>query len=163
MSEQWRATPRIRSDHLRTLLDEIETWLKAGDLEQPAWFNVPHDRAGSDWLIRIDATLPIPRTRVDNPNREIPVDMQTLYDRDLPTDTTVPVEIPVGPARAEMVQAALAGLHPKEREVAELVLVQGMSMAEVAAELGLSRTTIWRRVESAKSHLVAELGVLYRD
>lgn len=61
-------------------------------------------------------------------------------------------------ARARAVYAAMDGLRPDDRRLLELVAVDGLSPAEAAAALGISRVATRVRLTRARRRLRAALG-----
>ena len=55
------------------------------------------------------------------------------------------------------VRMAVARLPPEIRDVATMVFMDGRCWAEVAARLGVSRQTVWRRMVKARRFLMREL------
>ncbi|HEX4830048.1 MAG TPA: sigma-70 family RNA polymerase sigma factor [Trebonia sp.] len=62
--------------------------------------------------------------------------------------------------RVALVQAALSGLNPGEREVIELTLRQDLDPGEVALVLGVSRNHVHALLSRAREQLLAGLAVL---
>lgn len=54
--------------------------------------------------------------------------------------------------------AAMAGLEAAERDVVERHLLGGRSVREIAAELDVSKSTVWDRLDRAMAHLRAAMG-----
>ncbi len=59
-----------------------------------------------------------------------------------------------------MTAAALAELPEKTRRAFELHRIEEMTVAEVAAELGLSRSRVWALVREAYEHIDLRLNGL---
>jgi RNA polymerase sigma-70 factor (ECF subfamily) len=62
---------------------------------------------------------------------------------------------------ARRILAAIAGLPDDEREVFDLVRIQGLALAEAGRALGVSDTTVKRRLNQGLKLLAASLGDLY--
>jgi RNA polymerase sigma factor (sigma-70 family) len=62
---------------------------------------------------------------------------------------------------ARRILEAIGSLPEEEREVLELVRIQGMTKAEAAAVLGVSPKTVQRRLTRGRLLLVDQLGDLY--
>jgi len=77
------------------------------------------------------------------------------------TDTVPPerlLDIAAGdPDDGLAVEAVLAGLESTEREVVELVLVEGLSYTEAAERLGLSISATGKRLQRARDRLRTQL------
>jgi RNA polymerase sigma factor (sigma-70 family) len=77
------------------------------------------------------------------------------------TDATVDITEDAGRAEFRtLVQSAVGGLNPSEREVIELQLGQSLELAEVALVLGVSRNRVRSLLSRACDQLQACLGVL---
>lgn len=73
--------------------------------------------------------------------RATPIDADTILSRDAPPDV-----------RAELarIYASLNGMHHEARTALVLHRVEGMSLPEAAAAMGISLSTIKRRIQSAE-------------
>jgi RNA polymerase sigma-70 factor (ECF subfamily) len=58
---------------------------------------------------------------------------------------------------------AIEGLPTEEREVFELVRIQGLSQTETAAVVGVSAKTVQRRLNRARLLLAQQLADLHPD
>jgi RNA polymerase sigma factor (sigma-70 family) len=61
---------------------------------------------------------------------------------------------------AELVRAAMAGMSPVDREIAELALRHTLSTPDIAAVLGIAENNARARLSRAREQLIVALGVL---
>ncbi|NGO71361.1 RNA polymerase sigma factor [Streptomyces boncukensis] len=119
-------------------------------------FDGRHPRA---WLLTI-----MRRTEINRHRRRRP---QLLDDPDADLDrlahspagpTATPEEIVVGESFDAVVDAALAALPVKHRQVVRLVDVDGLSYAEAAELLGVPEGTVMSRLHRARKRIRARLA-----
>src|SRR5256714_3376718 len=96
-------------------------------------------------------------------HRRLRAGSQHASIEEAPDVTDEAVDVAADVERADLravVRDALGGVGPAEREVLELQLRQGLSGAEVASVLGISRNHAHALLSRARDHLETSLGAL---
>ena len=142
---------------LRVAMTMTEQRADAEDLVQDtllrAWrsidtFDGRHQRA---WLLTIMRNAEINRHRRHRP--ELLDDPERAEDRDLSAAAVSAEDVVVGRTLDALVDAAMAALPTKFRQVVLLVDVEGLTYAEAADALGVPEGTVMSRLHRARGRI----------
>ena len=126
-----------------------------------------HDLQGgarfSTWLSRIAINVALMKLRKKARKVEISIDEHSESDdktfRDAVTDSALnPEQDCLRQERSRMLREALAELRPNARRVLELYELEGRSMKEIAAGMGISVAAVKARIFHARPKMRRELG-----
>jgi RNA polymerase sigma-70 factor (ECF subfamily) len=126
-----------------------------------------HDFQGgarfSTWLSRIAINVALMKLRKKARKVEISIDEHSESDdktfRDAVTDSALnPEQDCLRQERSRMLREALAELRPNARRVLELYELEGRSMKEIAAGMGISVAAVKARIFHARPKMRRELG-----
>ena len=116
----------------------------------------------STWLSRIAINVALMKLRKKTRKVEVSIDehseSEDLSFRDAVTDLAPnPEQDCLRKERSRILREALAGLRPNARRVLELYELEGRSMKEIAASLGISVTAVKARIFQARPKMRHEL------
>jgi len=111
-------------------------------------FDGRHPRA---WLLTIMRRAEMTRRREHRPC--LLDDPDTDLDRLSPATSATPEELVVDMTFDEVVDAAFAALPLRDRQVVQLVHVDGLSYAEAAGLLGVPKGTVMSRLHRARNRI----------
>lgn len=86
-----------------------------------------------------------------------------LRDRDLEVSELTPERVLIDRQRLDILKVALARMPEMRRRVFLFIRVEGMSVAEVAKQFGVSETTVYKHVSRAMQDCVAAFEAADRD
>lgn len=86
-----------------------------------------------------------------------------LRDRDFEVSEVTPERVLIDRQRLDILKVALARMPEMRRRVFLFIRVEGMSVAEVAKQFGVSETTVYKHVSRAMQDCVAAFEAADRD
>ncbi|PZU58564.1 MAG: RNA polymerase subunit sigma-24 [Sphingobium sp.] len=146
-----------RPSLIRRLQHMLGSEPAAEDLTQSLWFRVQkvdddppivHPRA---FLYRLAANLAIDHLR--KRQSEARIFTGDAPDPEIACDQPSPEKMLLDSDALDRLKTAFSQLSPRCRQVLQLRRIEGMSVADIAAKLGISRQMVWRYMNEAMDHI----------